>query len=90
MGLKVGQRKFSLIYRNQRPKVLWLHKNWTPTRSKIPPVKIPPVKIPRSKSPDLIFELESQFNVIIVFFDVDYDKINDNFLRSTFDPFLAI
>ena len=37
----------------------------------IPPVKVPPVNIPHSKYPRFIFELDSYFDVITVFFDAD-------------------
>ena len=39
--------------------------------------------------PDLIFELESHFNVTQVIFDTDSDN-NDNCLRSIFSRFWAI
>ena len=36
-----------------------------------------------------IFELKSDFYVTKVLFDADFDKNNENFLRSTFRPLLG-
>ena len=35
---------------------------------------------------EFLTELESNFYVTKVVLDADYDKINENFLRSTFKP----